>query len=177
MVITEKKTRNVLNMYLEYLEIHVELVLQNYFLEKTSFRVTFMDLPLPSSSDPLTKFIKQNKLRTEELLLLLIALVHHLKPCLFDSIIQQHIPNNGDFPQLGGVRGKDSRLFIPTGETALFLLAGNDLDKRLRYQQLFNNDHLFSKSNVLWLEPAPAGEPRTSGKIIMTTVLMTFQLL
>jgi DNA polymerase III delta prime subunit len=167
MIITEKKIfRSMINMYMEYLEIYVESVLHNYFSKQSSFEITLMDLPLPPSTDPLTQFIKQNKLTLEETIVLLIGLSPHLKPGLFDSLIQQHIPDNGNFPSLGGIRGKDSRIFLPTGETALFLLAGNDLDKRIRYQQLFSNEHFFAKFNLLWLDATPTGEPKTTGRII-----------
>ena len=168
MIITEKKVfRSMINMYMEYLEIYTESVLHNYFSKQSSFEIILMELPLPPSTDPLTQFIKQNKLGLEETIVLLVALSPHLKPGLFDSLIEQHMPGNGNFPSLGGIRGKDSRIFIPTGETALFLLSGNDLDKRIKYQQLFSNEHFFAKHNLLWLDTTPTGEPKTTGKIIV----------
>ncbi len=94
-------------------------------------------------------------------------MVSHIAPNLFDDIIRHALPNNGDFPQLGGVRGKNFRGFLPTGETALFLLAGDDLEKRLEVQAMFSPEHFFSKKRILWLEDVPSGEPRMSGKIIL----------
>ncbi|NEQ55238.1 MAG: ATP-binding protein, partial [Leptolyngbya sp. SIO3F4] len=38
----------------------------------------------------------------------------------------------------------------------------------LLYQHLFSADHLFSDQRILYLEPVPDGEPRMSGKLIMT---------
>ncbi len=107
-------------------------------------------------------------LRKDEYLLFLLALAPHLRPHLFDELIQQNIPKAGDFPQIGGVRGKNFRGFLPTGETALFLLAGNDLKKRLDVQELFSTEHFFYKKNILTLESVPPGEPRMSGRIILT---------
>ncbi|MBK8924089.1 MAG: ATP-binding protein [Saprospirales bacterium] len=103
----------------------------------------------------------------EEIVLLLTALTSHLHPNFFDQAITKALPSPGDFPQLGGVRGKNFRGFLPTGETALFLLAGNDLEKRLQVQELFGTEHFFYKKHILWLEDVPAGEPRMSGKIIL----------
>ena len=104
----------------------------------------------------------------DEWFVFLLALSPHIKPDFFDKIIQENIPKAGDFPQLGGARGKNFRGFLPTGETALFLLAGHNLEKRLAAQELFSTEHFFHKKHILWLEDVPVGEPRMSGKIILS---------
>lgn len=114
-----------------------------------------------------TDFILENRLSNEEFFLLLLALSPHIEPFLIDKTIAEAIPDGGDFPQLGGVRGKQFRGFLPTGETALFLLAGDDFEQRMEAQKLFGPDHFFSKKKILWLEPPPPGEPRFSGKIVV----------
>lgn len=103
-----------------------------------------------------------------ETIVLLIALAPHINPGFFDQIIQQKLPQAGDFPQLGGMRGKQFRGFLPTGETALFILAGDNLEKKFTCQQLFSEDHFFAKKRILWLEDAPAGEPVMSGRIVIS---------
>jgi len=113
-------------------------------------------------------FAVQQQLSGEEIILLWIALVPHVKGDLFDGAIQKKLSASGDFPGLGGVRGKNFRGFLPTGETALFLLAGDDIEKRSRVQQLFSPDHFFAKNRIIWLEDVPAGEPVMSGKIILS---------
>ncbi len=120
-----------------------------------------------SAHTNILQLIPSKDFSDEEYLILIIALVSHIAPNLFDDIIRHALPNNGDFPQLGGVRGKNFRGFLPTGETALFLLAGEDLEKRLEVQELFSPEHFFSKKRILWLEDVPSGEPRMSGKIIL----------
>ncbi len=57
--------------------------------------------------------MQQNKWSDEELTLLLIALVPHILPEFYDTAIQQFLPQAGEFPQLGGVRGKQFRGFLP----------------------------------------------------------------
>jgi hypothetical protein len=117
---------------------------------------------------PLEDYCKKHNLSSQEQTLLLLALAPHLQPDFYDRIIKHAIPQAGDFPQIGGTRGKNSRGFLPTGETALFLFAGDDLAKRMEVQQLFSEDHLFAKKRVLWLEDVPDGEPRISGRIILS---------
>ena len=119
-------------------------------------------------STPLNEFALQHQLKEAEITLLLIALAPHLQSDFYDSLIQESLPQPGDFPQIGGVRGKNFRGFLPTGETALFLLAGDDPEKRLEVQKLFSEDHLFAKKHILWLEEVPEGEPVMSGRIILS---------
>ena len=99
--------------------------------------------------------------------LLLIGLAPHAVPELFDHAIQEKLRTSGDFPEIGGVRGKNFRGFLPTGQTAVFLLAGDDVCRRAEVEKLFWSDNDFAKRKILWLEDLPAGEPTLSGKIIM----------
>lgn len=108
------------------------------------------------------------ELTPDETRLLLIALVHHVQPELFDKTIDEMLKGSADFAKIGGVRGKDYRGFMPTGETALFLLAGDDWRRRLAIQQLFWANHPFARKKILWLEDTASGEPQMSGKITMS---------
>ena len=112
-------------------------------------------LPLADWHLPMSKFIADNKLNAAEATLLLIGLAPHFQPDLFDQAIESKIPGSGNFPKLGGVRGKNSRSFLPTGETALFLLGGEDRQQRLDMQALFGVEHLFGQKKILWLEDIP----------------------
>lgn len=117
---------------------------------------------------PLNDFYQQNNLSPQAQALILLALAPHLQADFYDRTIKEAIPQAGDFPQIGGTRGKNFRGFLPTGETALFLFAGEDMEKRMEAQKLFSEDHLFAKKRVLWLEDVPDGEPRMSGRIILS---------
>ena len=128
-------------------------------------------LPIPpdwkTTKHPLGDFITEHKLSEPEIIILLLSLCHHIIPNYFDSSLIQSLPKPGDFPQLGGIRSQHSRIFLPTGETAVFLLADEDLEKRFEVQQIFSSDHFFAQKHILWLEDAPPGEPAMSGKIIL----------
>ncbi len=108
------------------------------------------------------------ELRNEDIVILLLALVPHLQPNFFESIIFEELPNGGDFPEFGGVKASNHRGMLPTGETAQFILAGNDIQKRLRVQMAFGEEHLFHKLGVLYLEPVKEGEPVMSGRIVIS---------
>lgn len=102
-----------------------------------------------------------------ETIIILTALAPHVQPAIFDSAIQQFIPRGGEFPEFGGIKGTNTRYMLPTGDTALFLLAGSDADKRKQVLHYFSPAHWFQTQNVLLLEPVKDGEPKLSGKLLL----------
>lgn len=127
--------------------------------------------------DPLSEFISQDQLSPDEITLLILALAPHIKADFFDNLIQEHFPEPTDFPQFGGVRGKSYRGFMPTAETALFILAGDQFEKRCTFYKLFEESVLFTKTKVLWLEDVPYGEPRMSGALLIAPAFVNLFLL
>lgn len=119
-------------------------------------------------------FIEENKLDEDEAMLLLIAWAPHVKPDLFDRAIESKLNGSPDFPGLGGVRGKNFRGFLPTGETALFLLGGESWERRIKIQKLFSAEHFFLKNRILWIEDLPPGEPAMSGRLILSPEIIDF---
>ena len=115
-----------------------------------------------------SNFLKQFNLSTEECAILILGLLPHLQSNFFENIILQQYPQGGEFPEMGGVKGTNHRGMLPTGETAQFILAGNDIEQRLRIAEYFSPDHFFHKQNILTLESVKEGEPRMSGRIILS---------
>ncbi|WP_223815852.1 ATP-binding protein [Adhaeribacter rhizoryzae] len=114
------------------------------------------------------KAIFKNHIPTdEELIIILLALVPHLQPAFYSHLIQEFFPEGGDFPEFGGVKGLNHRGILPTGETALFVLAGSNLEKRLPIQTLLHHNAWLSQSGILQLEPVKAGEPTMSGRLLL----------
>lgn len=112
-------------------------------------------------------FVQKNELDYNEIITLLIAFVPHISPHFLTTTVQQYLPKGGDFPEFGGVKGKNHRGILPTGETILFILAGNNIEKRIEISKLFAEEHFFSRENVLYLENPGDGEPLMSGRLIL----------
>ncbi len=115
--------------------------------------------------------------QADEWIILLLALVPHVSPNFFETVIQEQLPNGGDFPEFGGVKATNHRSMLPTGETAQFVLAGTNTEDRLRIHQYFAEEHFFFKQNILWLEPVKEGEPVMSGRIILAQEIVDKVLL
>ncbi|MCB0397540.1 MAG: ATP-binding protein, partial [Flavobacteriales bacterium] len=62
--------------------------------------------------------------------------------------------------------------FLPTGETAMFILAGNDLERRFSLMNIFSADHPFAKFNILNLENVTDGEPHLNGALIIESDIL-----
>jgi len=120
-----------------------------------------------NDNSPFAEFIKSHKPKREEFILLLLALAPHVQPNFYNQIISRHLPEGGDFPEFGGVRANNHRGILPTGETAQYVIAGNNLQKRLEVQRILGSEHWFAKKHILWLEQVNYGEPLMSGKLVI----------
>jgi AAA+ superfamily predicted ATPase len=116
--------------------------------------------------DPLVCIPSVNNYETW--LTVMIALMPHVHPNFFESIILEHLPNGGDFSEIGGVKATNHRSMLPTGETLQFILAGTNVTRRIQLQQLFSEEHFFSRQGIIWLESVKEGEPMMSGRIVLS---------
>ena len=107
--------------------------------------------------------IKENDLSTVERFLLILAAAPHIKPELLDVFLQKNKVTNQLYTEFGGRIGERSNGFLPTGETAMFILAGNDLTRRFDLLRPFEADHVFARKGLLTLEAVPNGEPIMTG--------------
>ena len=115
----------------------------------------------------ITQFINEHQLNKDETIVLLIALSPHLLPNFLIETVSEEFPEGSDFPLFGGVKGKNHRGIIPTGETIQFIIGGLNLDHRNDCLDYFTDNHVFTNQQILYLEPVPTGEPILSGKLIL----------
>lgn len=125
-----------------------------------------LDLEFMGDSLP-ALFAKEHRLSDKEYLILFLALVPHLLPDFLLDVVADEFPHGTDFPLFGGVKAKNHRGIIPTGETVQFILGGNNLQERIEYCEFFGEQHFFSQKKVIYLEAVPVGEPLMSGKLLL----------
>lgn len=126
------------------------------------------DIPPPvfnGSASTYKQFVKKHGLGYEERFLLILAIVPHIKPELLDLFLAKNKSTQQVYTEFGGKKGKYHQGFLPTGETAAFILAGNDLKRRFAIQKAFEATHVFSREHILWLEDMEKGEPKLSGAL------------
>src|SRR5262249_39794000 len=107
-----------------------------------------------------------------EFAVLMLALAPHLAPGFLDKFVAAHLPDGGEFPEFGGVKGANYRSILPTGETAQFIIGGDDLERRLTVQRILSSEHWFAQKHILWVEPVRHGEPGMSGRLVVDPELV-----
>ena len=154
-----------LSVSLKYLQAIINQRFENTSMQ--SLPAYTSEIRFEDEASPFANFIQLHKPGQDEFVILLMAIAPHVKPNFYNQIIARHLPEGGDFPEFGGVRGNNHRGILPTGETAQFVLAGDDLKQRLKIQHILSSEHWFSKKHILWLEQVQQGEPLMSGKLVL----------
>ena len=142
----------------------VEMRYKLFHSEACTFK-DITDLPVPElngHSSIYQQFLDTVGLQWEERLVLILAMVPHIHPHLLDDLLATINP------QLVSDRlATETASFVPTVETALFLLAGDDLEKRFFYEQLFDSDSLLLQENILSLNYDSNNTARSSARIVI----------
>ena len=121
------------------------------------------------------EFVNYYKLEREERLVLMLAIIPHVQPHLLDVFLSVNKALGRGYTEFGGLRANRHGGFIPTIETALFLLAGNDLAQRFRLYKLFEPDHVFSAHQILVFDQEGRGnEPYFSSPIQLSEEYVDF---
>jgi hypothetical protein len=141
--------------------------LRDYFGKAQEPFVTAPPVPLEEDKTPMAEFIRSCPVSADEFTILLLALSPHILPGFMDDLIRELVPSGGDIPEMGGVRGQHHRGMLPTGETALFILAGADINKRIAAMHLFDSGRFLVYHKMISLDTVSAGEPSWSGRLLL----------
>ncbi len=123
---------------------------------------------LGDSSSPYAQLMRHYNLSLPERLVLLLALIPHIRPQLLDRFFLKNDQTERGLTELGGWHSTTHGGFIPTGETVAFLLAGNDLAGRFAMTRLFESDHFFARHDILSLSTVSENEPLLSGALTLS---------
>ena len=118
---------------------------------------------LANDNSPYAQLIHKYGMDMQERLVLILALIPHIKPALLDLLNMKNKLYDIPFTEFGGVRHDKHKGVLPTGETAAFLLAGSDLEKRFAVLFLFGNAHFFHQEGIVSLQPFSSNEPLLYG--------------
>ena len=134
------------------------------------------DIPPPeldNDSDLLyNQFVQHYKLNFAERLVLVLSLVSVLRPHLLDVFFTKNATFDKEFSEFGGLNDNPGKVFVPTAETALFLLAGDDLEKQLFFSALFDAEHVFSLHNFITLSKQQSHQSYLSGVLTLSSEVL-----
>lgn len=152
----------------------LETRIRRYF-EMKPFAIEEIPPPAAAAQTPAETYhglVRQHRLGPPERLTLILALAPAFRPQLLDLLFQKNPHTDRGFTEFGGVKGVNHSGFIPTGETALFLLAGDDLQKRLQYFSLLHRDHVLFSQRLLEPQSLARGEPPGSVVLVPSPSLL-----
>jgi hypothetical protein len=112
--------------------------------------------PLPDESLPFAEGLLDAGLEAGERLILILALLPYLRPHALDPFLIHNSHSGRPFTEFGGVAPPGQNGFRPTRETALFLLAGESMEARLRVLPLFSEDGRLERRGILATPSEPA---------------------
>jgi ATPase family associated with various cellular activities (AAA) len=164
-----KTIEQELKWFTEVLETRLKL----YFGQETNYKSVYEIAP-PIHSDtqsPYSQFVIERNLNAEDRLLLILALVPTLKPQLLDMLFVKNSNIDQRFTEFGCIHGQQHNGLIPTLETFLFIVAGDNLDERMRYLFIYHGAHPLFQQKLLSFENAHPQEPFQSSAIVISPEL------
>ena len=169
-----KNHAQTLSEELSWLQSVLETRIQSYF-QPGDAATSIFDLPLPDLSRNTSAYgqlVRELGLDTSERMVLILSLAPHIKPEILDLFLIQNPTTNRGYTEFGGrVRG-DRAGFLPTGETALFMLAGGDLEARFKGAEIFNKNHPFFEQHILEFDEIGTGGIRMRGQLNVSEELL-----
>lgn len=134
-----------------------------------------LQIPAPDLSEldsPYSQLVKNLHLGPEDRFLLILAAVPHIRPQLLDMFMSRNQLTQQIYTEFGGRKAKSHNGFIPTGETILFILAGNDLKKRFQYQNLLDGNGTLFQEGILKLSEVESDESFLSGSLSISREIL-----
>src|SRR5262249_45713955 len=124
--------------------------------------------PLDASTSAYARFLRQHQVPPPVRLVILLALIPHVRPQLLDVLWTRNEATQRGFSEFGGAPASSHGGFVPTGETAASLLAGADLAARFDTMRLFDAEAFLARHNVLHLSPVSSGESQLAGLLTLS---------
>ena len=161
-----------INRELEWLNDMITYRFSDYFQQ--SAEVEYPLAPdLTENDSYYASTVKELELNDLERLLVLIALAPHLRPAVFDIFFTKNAQFDRVYAEFGGLKGEKHSGFVPTAETAAFIISGNNLETRFKLQKCFYESHAIYKHNILSLGFTNEHEPVWSGELIISKEFLT----
>lgn len=153
--------------HIEWFSAIIDTSIQLYFQQECP--VGSISEIAPPNAPWLDKFLPEISLTFDEQIVLMLALMPHLRPQVLDTFFIQNKNLDRPFTEFGGWKGNTHGGFLPTGETAAFIIAGTNQEKRFQLINLFSEDHFFARQNILKIVRTERDEPFLSGLLSISS--------
>jgi len=146
-----REISQTLTKEIAWLESVIDTSLTLYFKNESKFTSVLEITPpeIDNENSSYATLLKEFELNFEERLVLILALIPHLKPQSLDVFQIKNQNLNIEFSEFGGVKDASKLGFHPTIETACFILGGTVLLPRLNFMNSFNTTNVLYKNGIL----------------------------
>ncbi len=153
----------------------LETVIRLYFEQESDARDFRLIAPpdLRGDDSEYARLVKQFDMNFDERIILILAMIPHVRPQILDLLFTRNKNLDRGYSEFGGWQGKYHGGFLPTGETAAFILAGQDMARRFAVTQLLRGDHFFARAGILRIERESEGEPFLSGALVVSADVLS----
>lgn len=155
---------------LEWFGKVLEERMRPYYGEMPIYKDIFEIEPpdLSRDSSIYSRFIEHYDVKIGERLVLILALIPHIRPEVLDRFFLKNKKTDRIFTEFGGIKGTNHGGFLPTGETGAFIISGNHLTNRIYIKEIFSAQHYLRKHHIVHLEVPPPGEPYLAGQLVIS---------
>ncbi len=115
-----------------------------------------------------SRLVSELDLNLDERIILTLTLIPHIRPDFLDLLFTRNKNFDRGFTQFGGWKGQSHGGFLPTCETAVFIVAGNDLNKRFEVARYLDGESALIEKGIITIEHKSPGEPFMSGALRMS---------
>lgn len=161
--------------YINWFNQVLTTTIQLYFRQECTY--SSMEEVEPPANGWLEKVTVIPRITFGERIVIMLALMPHVCPQILDIFFVQNKNFDRQYTEFGGWKGLSHGGFLPTGETAAFILSGEDVEKRKEVIRFFQRDHWFYTGNILRLEGSGGGEPFLSGLLRVSEEFLSHVLL
>jgi hypothetical protein len=159
----------------DWLSQVIDTRLKLYFGHESSYS-SVEELNTDANTHWYNRFLSKQELSFADKTFLWLSLSPVLKPQLLDSFYVKNKDIDNRFSEFGAHRAAQLNGLLPTMDTLLFILCGDDVQKRIFYMNHFGRNHFLLSSNLIHLETPSPSEPLTASIIVASNDLIEILL-
>ncbi|WP_421863052.1 ATP-binding protein [Motiliproteus sp.] len=159
-----------LEQELQWLAQILEARLEAYFYSDTEpLHFRFDRLPPPSlpANANLTRLIEKLRLEPAQRLILVLVITPYVRPQMLDVLFARNKLTERGHTEFGGLQSQGHGGFLPSIETALFLLAGDALEERFKANPYLEPGSELFRRGLIQSHSLGPQEPWTSAALTM----------
>nr|DAY47198.1 MAG TPA: ATPase [Caudoviricetes sp.] len=153
----------MMTAHIDWFNRMLTTAIQLYFQQECEY--SSIEEIVPPDDGWLEEVTGQQDISFNDRVIIMLALMPHTCPQALDIFFVQNKNFDRQYTEFGGWKGLSHGGFLPTGETASFIIAGEDMEKKKTVIRMFQRDYWFYTKSILRLEGAGEGEPFLSGQL------------